>query len=75
MSISFADDATSRECERLFQNGGPKVYVREQDAHAEALRPSPLSAKRAQESAFPGEQVFARHKFGGVYRWVAFPVQ
>lgn len=60
-----ADEDLSRQCETLFQSGGPRVYVKD----GWKLSPSYLSATKAVELSFPGEVVFARRKDGQQYVW------
>lgn len=57
------------ECERLFQNGGPKVYF--QDEPGGPLRPSNFSARRSVEIRDVGQAVYARQKnrATGSYEW------
>jgi hypothetical protein len=56
------DEDTAKECEKLFQNGGPRVYVKGADESYWRLRPSQLSASRAQRLAEVDEEVYARRK-------------
>lgn len=72
MTRTLASKELATECETMFQSGGPRVYIRRTDG---VFRPSVQSAKRTQEYAFPGEQVFARQKVKGCYNWVAFKVK
>lgn len=59
----------ARECERLFQNGGPRVYVRDHDGR---LRSGFHSAKGEAEIADPGQVVYSRRKqpSTGRYEWM-----
>ena len=63
------DEETKAECERLFQNGGPKVYF--QDGPGGPLRPSHASASKSVRIADDGQAVFARlkNRRTGVYDW------
>src|SRR6185369_16471333 len=64
-----ADEMMAGECERLFQNGGPKVYMLRRDGSRELI-PTNLSATRVARSLSPGAAVFARRKVGGKYTWM-----
>lgn len=55
------------ECERKFQAGGPKVYIRSPNGR---LEPSQHSGRRSVQLAFKGESVYARRKYGREYRWI-----
>lgn len=60
------------ECERLFQNGGPKVYTYNPERFIPHLRASHTTAKRALLHADAGDQVWARRKMRAErrYEWV-----
>lgn len=64
-----ADDKTAAECERLFQNGGPRVYEIWREG-SRGLMPVTLSATRAARNLNPGGMVYARKKVGGKYEWM-----
>ena len=66
-----ADPAIAAECERLFQAGGPRVYLRPRNpSHAGDLRPSQMSAARMVSNyAEADETVLARRKTGQRYAW------
>lgn len=53
-------------CERLFQAGGPRVYVQDPDG---TIRPSYLSAARTVAHKDPEQTVWARRKNGYYYRF------
>jgi len=63
------DEETKAECERLFQNSGPKVYF--QDTPGGPLRPSHVSASKSVGIADDGQAVFARlkNRRTGMYDW------
>lgn len=54
------DEEIRAECERLFQAGGPKVYL--VDRAAKTIKPSPHSGAGAVRNAFPGIEVWRRVK-------------
>lgn len=54
------------ECERRFQNGGPRVYVCDSSGR---LTPSGMSGARAARCAAAGESVYARKRAAGRYEW------
>jgi hypothetical protein len=64
-----ATEHMAHECERLFQNGGPKVYELWRDGSRE-LTPTHLSATRVARNLSSGGAVFARRKVNGGYQWM-----
>jgi len=61
------DAGVARECERLFQNGGPRVYVVTNTRYI----PCYASGKQALRFiAAKGDPVYQRRKFGNSYRFV-----
>ena len=67
--MRIAPEEIARECERLFQNGGPRVY----SAEGEHLMPSSMSGAAAARCALPGQTIYARRKVGARYAWVQLP--
>ena len=65
--MNMDEKQIAEECERQFQNGGPKVYV--YNPKCGSLQPSVTNKKGALWSADDGEQVWWRGKDGRVYRW------
>lgn len=65
----MTEDQIAKECERLFQNGGPKVYTYD-PARAWCVTPSFHNTKRTlsyfNDSSI---QVWSRRKVGQLYRW------
>lgn len=65
-----AAEDIARECEKRFQNGGPRVFTAER-ADCRDLTPCPQSAAAAARRAtFSGETVLARRKSGSRYVWM-----
>lgn len=64
------EEETLAECERLFQNGGPKVYVLRKRGDSPYLYPSQLSGRATVLCAVKGESVYQRRKFGRRYRFI-----
>lgn len=64
------EETVAHDCERAFQNGGPRVYVQD-GLLAPTLTPSSNSAKRALFLADSGQLVWARRKVGRTYVWKA----
>lgn len=69
MKWNPAEDDIARECERLFQNGGPRVYVQEPTGWGSTLKPTQLSATAALRCAETDQVVLARRKDGQRYVW------
>ena len=68
MSTKQAPQHIAVECERAFQNGGPRVYTVEADG---GILPSSMSARAAARCAFDDQTVYARQKQrAGRYEWV-----
>ena len=63
---TMTPEQIAKECERRFQNGGPRVYV----CTGTLVHPTLMSAKRAVEICEPGEQVWQRRKSGIRYEWM-----
>lgn len=66
-----AEDDAKTDCERAFQNGGPRVYVLVGGYHTRHLRPSSHSATRTLTHCEPGDIVMHRAKRGRVFVWHA----
>ena len=64
----MTDEEIAKECEKRFQNGGPKVYY--YDPIKTNIIASSNNIKDSVSLAYPGEQVFARRKKNGVYSFV-----
>jgi hypothetical protein len=60
-----ADERMARECEKAFQNGGPRLYVRQDDG---SFIPLHMTAAQAVRLTTNGT-VYARRKVGGRYVW------
>jgi len=65
-----ADESKAKECERLFQNGGTRVYTLWRSSGI-GLTPSTMSATRVARNLGPGEAVFARRKVRGTFVWMS----
>lgn len=66
----IADEDLARECEKRFQNGGPRVFTAAR-ADCRDLTPCHQSAAQAARRAtFSGETVLARRKVGERYVWM-----
>lgn len=65
-----AEQDAASECEKLFQNGGPRVYVQQDGDSIWKLKPSAMSAtKTLRNYAMKGDLVLARRKEGQRYVW------
>lgn len=63
-----ANRLMSHECEKRFQNGGPRVYVGSFESELSII-PSPLSALLTLRNSEAGLVVYARRKIGKRYVW------
>lgn len=66
------DEEVARECERRFQNGGPRIYVYDEKRSSPFnVRPSHhKSGKQAVSYAFKGEHVYQRRRVSSAWRFV-----